>query len=53
MIILISDAAAAQLAGDAAAEDDAREAFRAWPKQTYGVDLAKLKLTRRGLVKRL
>jgi hypothetical protein len=53
VIFLISDVATAQLTGDAAAEDDARAAFRAWAKGTYGVDLAKLKLTRRGLVKRM
>jgi uncharacterized protein DUF6683 len=53
VIFLISDVATAQLAGDAAAEADARAAFRTWAKETYGVDLAKLKLTRRGLVKRV
>jgi hypothetical protein len=53
VIFLISDVAKAQLAGDSALEAAARDAMRRWAKDTYGVDLAKLRLTRRGLVKRL
>jgi hypothetical protein len=35
-----------------AAEAEAREAIRAWAKDIYGVNLAKFKLTHRGLIKR-
>jgi len=51
-IFLISGVVGAQMTGDAAAEAEAREAMRAWAKDVYGVNLAQLELTRRGLVKR-
>jgi hypothetical protein len=51
-IFLISGVVGAQMIGDTAAEAEAREAMRAWAKDIYGVNLAKLELTRRGLVKR-
>jgi hypothetical protein len=51
-IFLISDIVGAQMAQDEAAEARALAAFRAWARGVYGVDVARVRLTRNGLVKR-
>lgn len=51
-IFLISNVVGAQMAGDAVAEAQAREAMRLWARDVYDVDVAKLRLTRRGFVRR-
>jgi hypothetical protein len=51
-LFLISDMVKAQMAGDAAAEASARAAMRTWAKDVYGIDVDKVRLTRRGFVRR-
>lgn len=51
-IFLISNIVGAQMTQDAAAEARARSAFRAWARAVYGIDVARVRLTRNGFVRR-
>ena len=48
----MSDLNVGRLQGDAAREQRARAALRAWIRQSFGLDLAGVRLSRRGCVKR-
>ena len=51
-ILRVSDLNVGRLQGDAAREQRARAALRAWIRQSFGLDLARVRLSRRGFVKR-
>ena len=51
-ILRVSDLNVGRLQGDAAREQRARAALRAWIRQSFGLDLDRVRLTRRGFVKR-
>jgi hypothetical protein len=51
-ILRVSDINVGRMNGDAAREQAARGKLRTWIKESFGLDLAGVKLTRRGFVKR-
>jgi hypothetical protein len=48
----VSDLNWGRIEGDVARQDAARAELRSWMKAAFGVDLERVKLTRRGLVVR-
>jgi hypothetical protein len=51
-IFRLSDVNVARAAGDAAGEQAAKAQLRAWIKDAFGLDLERVRLTRKGLVRR-
>ena len=51
-ILRVSDLNVGRIERDAARERTARAALRAWMRQSFGLDLDRVELTRRGFVKR-
>ena len=51
-ILRVSDVNVGRIERDAAREQTARAALRSWIKESFGLDVKRVKLTRRGFVKR-